>query len=138
VCGDPECLFCKSKSCKMCKMCLTKKRCVLRKCPKILSRNDLLSDLYPKCALLVSTCSNSEAEADKAFAELMIDDIGRDYAPSMAEWRPNLSGDGLAKSSSLSLNKNLAALSSESSSPNMAEDSPPSHSNPDHAEYGSA
>ena len=76
-------------------MCVMKKKCLLRRCPALKVPN--MSDLYPNCARLAANSSSEDTknipaadktdEADIAFAQSMIDDVGRDYTSN--NWDPS-------------------------------------------------
>ena len=81
-------------------MCVMKKKCLLRRCPALKVPN--LSDIFPNCASLAASSSSEDTksipaadktdEADKAFAQIMIDDVGRDYTSN--NWDPSTEDKG--------------------------------------------
>ena len=116
VCDDGDCYFCNAKSCKTCKMCVMKKKCLLRRCPALKVPN--LSDIFPNCASLAASSSSEDTKsipaadkADKEFAQIMIDDIGRDYTSN--NWDPSTEEKG----SSQTPNTGLADIESAPSNP---------------------
>ena len=81
VCEVAQCTFCSSNSCQNCKMCLTKKKCVKRACPRPdkTMKQPILS-LFPNCAALMQEEGSHQDKLDKAIADIFETDIGHDYS----------------------------------------------------------